>query len=161
MNGVYLITGGNLGNRQENLQKGSLLIEELIGVIEAHSSIYETASWGKIHEPNYLNQVLFVKTSLSAQEVLKECLLIEEEMGRVRQKKWESRLIDIDILFFNDEVYSLPNLKIPHPHLAQRKFVLIPLNEIASDFTHPILYKRIQELLELCQDTLEVNKYTP
>ncbi|MBK7763603.1 MAG: 2-amino-4-hydroxy-6-hydroxymethyldihydropteridine diphosphokinase [Bacteroidetes bacterium] len=159
MNGVYLITGGNLGNRQENLTKSSLMIAKLIGPIITQSAFYETSAWGKMDEPAYLNQVLYVHTNLSAMEVLEKCLAIEHNMGRIRHDKWASRLIDIDILFFNDEVYKLANLKIPHPHIAERKFVLVPLHEIAPNFVHPSLHQTIHELLVICADPLEVNLF--
>ncbi len=156
MNGIYLIIGGNIGNRAENLSICREMIANEIGPLQQSSSLYETASWGNENEAAYLNQVLFLQTNKSAGETLICCLSIEKKMGRVRQIKWESRLIDIDILFFNQDIIYEPNLKIPHPHIQKRKFVLIPLNEIASGFIHPVLHKKISQLLHECDDKLEV-----
>lgn len=158
MNGIYLIIGGNMGEREKYLSKSAMAIENQIGKIINKSSVYETASWGNTTQNPFLNQVLYAETDLSARKVLEKCLAIEKEMGRVREAKWGSRTIDIDILFFNDDIIYEDNLKIPHPFLQDRKFVLVPLNEIASDFIHPVFKKTIHQLLIECKDMLEVKR---
>lgn len=156
MNKAFLCLGGNLGNREENLKSAINSIEKKVGTITKVSSVYETAAWGNTDQPAYLNQVLEINTELSSTELLITCLEVEKELGRTRNVKWENRLIDIDILFFNTEIIDLPELKIPHPLLHQRAFVLKPLNEIATEFLHPILNKKVKELFENCTDQLKV-----
>jgi 2-amino-4-hydroxy-6-hydroxymethyldihydropteridine diphosphokinase len=159
MNGIYLIIGGNLENRIRNLEYCRRLIAERIGQLMRVSGIYETAAWGKEDEPAYLNQVLLIHSEKSAEEVLTSSLAIEHELGRTRNKKWEARLIDIDILFYNNAVINLPNLHIPHPRMQDRKFVLFPLCEIAENYVHPLLNKTVSEMLTACKDPLEVKLY--
>lgn len=156
MNGIYMIIGGNLGNRIENIRTAKQWIEKQIGVIKLHSKIYETEAWGKTDQATFLNQVLFVESDLDADAVLHECLSIEKKMGRVRFEKWKERIIDIDILFFNDDIIKKENLIVPHPFIAERKFTLVPLFEIAPDKVHPILKKTISQLLSECKDSLNV-----
>jgi 2-amino-4-hydroxy-6-hydroxymethyldihydropteridine diphosphokinase len=158
MNGVYIIIGGNLGDRAFYLSLCRQCIEVQIGNIINHSSTYETAAWGKTNVPKYLNQVLRVDTNLNALNLLSQCLEIEKTMGRIRSEKWDSRVIDIDILFFNNEIIATDQLTIPHPYLHERKFVLIPLNELIPDYIHPILKKTVTELLQLSSDLLLVEK---
>jgi 2-amino-4-hydroxy-6-hydroxymethyldihydropteridine diphosphokinase len=158
MNGVYLIIGGNLGNRALNLALCKKEISEEIGLILKQSSIYETAAWGITNENSYLNRVLFLETILTAERVMEICLEIEKKFLRVRQKKWESRIMDIDILFFNNEIIKTKKLQIPHPRMAERKFVLIPMVEIAPNLVHPLLDKSMTKMLSECEDTLDVSK---
>jgi len=122
MNNVFLLLGSNLGHRKQLLQQAIKHIEAQIGIVTISSSIYETQSWGKADLPNYLNQVILVQTNLPAQTVLKKILAIEQEMGRVREEKWGSRTIDIDILFYNSDIISEPGLHIPHPELQNRRY---------------------------------------
>ncbi len=159
MNGIYLIIGGNMGEREKYLFESAIAVEKQIGKIIHQSSIYETASWGNTAQRPFLNQVLYLKTVLSARQVLENCLAIEKQMGRVREIKWGSRTIDIDILFYNEDVIQEDNLKIPHPFIQDRKFVLVPFNEIAPDFIHPVLKKTIHQLLIECKDSLEVTRF--
>ena len=156
MNAAYLLIGGNIGNRIRNLSEARSHIENEIGEIIKTSSIYQTASWGITEQPDFLNQVLLIRSRFSAEEIMQLILAIENKMGRVRTQKNASRIIDIDILFFNDEIISDQNLTIPHPEIQNRKFALIPLNEIAPDFLHPVFKQRIKNLLSTSKDKLEV-----
>lgn len=160
MNTAYLLIGGNLGERKENLQSAQLLIERHCGPVVNNSAVYETAAWGNTNQPSFLNQVLEIKTSLTARQLIRKILKIEKMMGRVRKEKLGPRTIDIDILFFNNEISDLRFLKIPHPELQNRRFALLPLAEIAATLIHPALKKSIAQLLKECPDTLEVKKYT-
>jgi 2-amino-4-hydroxy-6-hydroxymethyldihydropteridine diphosphokinase len=160
MNSAYLLIGGNLGNRIENLTKAISAIEKDIGKIIKVSAIYQTASWGITDQPDFLNQVLLVTTKFSAEQTMQIILSIENKMGRIRTLKNASRIIDIDILFFNDEIISSRHLTIPHPEIQNRKFALIPLNEIASEFIHPVFKKSIQNLLSTSKDKLKVKPLT-
>lgn len=160
MNSAYLLIGGNLGNRIENLTKAISAIEKGIGKIIKVSTIYQTASWGITDQPDFLNQVLLVTTKFSAAETMQIILSVENKMGRIRTLKNASRIIDIDILFFNDEIINSRLLTIPHPEIQNRKFVLIPLNEIAPQLLHPVFKQSIQNLLSTSKDKLEVKPLT-
>ena len=159
MNEVYLLTGGNIGNRLEYLSKAKEQIEKRCGSILKESSVYETAAWGKEDQGAFLNQVLKIETTLQPGELLKTILEIEEYLGRKRELKYGPRTIDIDILFFSNDIISQHSLKVPHPQMQNRRFVLAPLNEIAPDKIHPSLYKTISQLLAECPDPLAVNKF--
>ncbi|HUZ61599.1 MAG TPA: 2-amino-4-hydroxy-6-hydroxymethyldihydropteridine diphosphokinase [Hanamia sp.] len=154
MNTAFLITGGNIGNRNQNLQTAASLIEEQIGPIIKSSKIYETDAWGITDQPTFYNQVLIIESKYSAREVMRKILKIEEKMGRIRSIKNAARIIDIDILFFNDEIINEPNLIIPHTEIGNRRFVLIPLNELAPEMVHPLFKKSIHELLSTTKDEL-------
>jgi 2-amino-4-hydroxy-6-hydroxymethyldihydropteridine diphosphokinase len=157
MNTVYLLLGGNKGDKLQNLQQAIQLLEEQVGNITKCSDIYVTAAWGNISQPDFYNQAICLETTLSPNNLLKQTISIEESLGRIRtEKKWEQRTMDIDILFYNDEIIDTPDLKIPHPYIQERKFVLIPMAQIASFILHPKLQKNIQILLSECVDTLEV-----
>ncbi len=160
MSKAYLLTGGNLGDRAANLKQAIALIHEQCGPVIRASSLYETAAWGLTEQPSFLNQALEIDTKLKARQLMRKILKIEEEMGRVRKEKFGPRVIDIDILFFNDEVHELRFLKIPHPEIQNRRFVLTPMNEIAAELEHPVLKRTIAQLLEECPDNLEVKKLT-
>ena len=160
MRTAYLLIGGNLGNRKENLSKAVSLINEQCGPLTRSSSIYETEAWGNTDQPSFLNQALEISTSLNARQLIRKVLKIEEVMGRVRKEKLGPRIIDIDILLFENEIHDLRFLKIPHPEMQNRRFVLVPLAEINSTLQHPVLKKSIAELLEECPDNLEVKKIT-
>jgi len=156
MNKVFIITGGNIGDRMKNLETAEKLIEEQIGHIIQTSKIYETEAWGNNDQPSFYNQVLIAETNFSADKVIKKILKIEEDMGRERTIKNAARNIDIDILFFNDDIVNEENLTIPHPQMINRRFVLMPLNEIASAKIHPVYNKSVSQLLAECKDELEV-----
>ena len=160
MNRAFLLTGSNLGNRGENLAAARELINRQCGSIITASSLYETAAWGKTDQPAFLNQALEVYTSLNARQLIRKILKVEKEMGRVREEKYGPRLIDIDILLFNQEKHNYHFLKLPHPEIQNRRFALLPLAEIAPDIMHPVLNKTITELLNECKDELEVKKYS-
>lgn len=159
MKEVILLTGGNLGNRQENLAQAKLLIEQRCGNVIKSSSLFETAPWGKTNQPNFLNQVLIVETGLHPIALLEAILGIETDMGRTRGVKNDARTIDIDILYFGQEIHSEPFLSIPHPEIKNRRFVLVPLNEIAPNFIDPVHQQSINQLLTSCTDMLEVHKF--
>ena len=159
MNKVFLLTGGNMGNRKDNLAIAYKHISVQCGHIINSSSLYETAAWGKTDQPSFLNQALEIQTALTAPQLLKKILDIEKLTGRIRKEKYGPRIIDIDILLFNDEIHHDPLLKIPHPELQNRRFVLEPLAEIAPQIIHPVLKKTIIDLLAICTDKLEVRRF--
>ncbi|HPM30188.1 MAG TPA: 2-amino-4-hydroxy-6-hydroxymethyldihydropteridine diphosphokinase [Chryseolinea sp.] len=157
-NRIFLLLGTNLGDRKINLELAIDEIEKLVGAIVTKSSIYKTAAWGKLDQPEFYNQVVEVDTKINGLQILEKILGIEISLGRERKEKWGERLIDIDILLIGDRIIQSEKLVVPHPQLANRKFTLIPLAEIASDVVRPILNKSIAELLEECVDPLEVYK---
>ena len=158
MNEAFLLTGGNLGNRMDNLQKAAELIQQECGHIVQQSSVYETAPWGFTDQPSFFNQALKIETALPPQKLMKTLLKIEKKIGRKRSIKLGPRIIDIDILLIDDKVLQSSFLILPHPEMAKRKFVLMPLAEIAAQKIHPVLKKTIQQLLEECKDELSVYK---
>jgi 2-amino-4-hydroxy-6-hydroxymethyldihydropteridine diphosphokinase len=159
MNTAILLIGGNLGNRTANLQQAVQSIHQQAGKVVKASALYETAPWGNVQQPDYLNQALQIETGLQPLDLLHTLMNIERNIGRIRQEKWGARVIDIDIIFYNDEVIVLPELKIPHPRMQNRRFVLAPLNEILPDLVHPVLHQNIRTLLAACKDELPVKEY--
>ena len=158
MNTVYLLLGSNMGDSNKRLSDAKKLIEKNIGEIVKASSIYRTAAWGKEDQPDFLNQIVVATSKRSAEDVLKEIFSIEKEMGRIRTFKNAARVIDIDILFFNDDIIDTESLTVPHSQIHNRMFVLTPLVEIAPDLIHPLLKKSAVELLNICNDNLNVQK---
>lgn len=156
---LYLSTGSNLGHRKNHLAEAEAQIAKKIGRITRKSRIYETSAWGITDQPSYLNQVLEVETSFTAFDILGKIHQIEQQAGRHRLQKWAARTLDIDILFLNNQIIDTPNLNLPHPHLQDRNFVLVPLCELIPDFQHPILQKKIHELRTNCSDELAVSIY--
>lgn len=158
MNTAYLLTGGNMGNRLNHLRQAAEWIQQKCGKILAQSSVYETEAWGKTDQPAFLNQALQVETDLSPDALMQALLDIETAMGRTRTIKMGPRIIDLDILLIDDLIQTSALLTIPHPALTLRKFALLPLAEIAPLLIHPLEKKSILELLEICPDTLNVQK---
>lgn len=164
MHQVYLSIGGNLGNRKKNMNDAIELINEKIGKVEKCSSWYISEPWGFEHAKYFINAVLLVHTKLNPNSILDKCLNIEKTLLRHRRisnsdkNNYEGRTMDIDILFFNDEIINNDKLVIPHPLISQRKFVLLPLVEIAPELLHPILQKNASQLLYECSDNSKVRK---
>jgi 2-amino-4-hydroxy-6-hydroxymethyldihydropteridine diphosphokinase len=155
-NRAHLLLGSNLGNKKKYLTDALVQIERSVGKIILQSSLYDTDPWGNSNQDTFLNQAICIETGHSAELLLQNILHIEKMLGRNRSEKWEARIIDIDILLFNSEVINIPGLSIPHPFMHERRFVLVPLVEIAHHFIHPVLQKPIAELLHECQDLLKV-----
>lgn len=154
MNSVYLILGGNLGNKRYNLEKALRCVSLEIGIIKRKSGIYETEPWGYEDNRNFFNQVIEINTSLNPPELLEKIKTIEARFGRSNNgsAKYQPREMDMDILFFNDEIIQLPGLTIPHPRLHERNFVLIPFIDLAADFIHPVFNQTIMQLKSQCKD---------
>jgi 2-amino-4-hydroxy-6-hydroxymethyldihydropteridine diphosphokinase len=157
MSQLLLGLGSNEGNRMDFLASAIKQIGLRVGKVIRLSSVYETQPWGFNHESQFLNQVAEVETTLSPGETIKTLLIIEKELGRCRQTNgYAARTIDIDILFFDQQIIHSDNLIVPHPHIAQRRFVLEPLSEIVPHFVHPLLQKSIEVLLKECLDNGKV-----
>lgn len=154
---AYLSTGSNVGESARHLATALKLINSSAGKVLHASALYKTEPWGNKEQEPFLNQAIQIETALSAHELMQSLLSIESLMGRVREKKWEPRIIDIDILFYDNEVIQ-DELKIPHPLLQERRFVLEPLVEIAPGLMHPVLHKTITQLLAECADNSVVEK---
>ncbi|MGE5424685.1 MAG: 2-amino-4-hydroxy-6-hydroxymethyldihydropteridine diphosphokinase [Syntrophothermus sp.] len=152
---TYLLLGSNSGNRELLLLEAVRMISEKIGPVADMSPVYETEPWGFRDEISFLNQVIKVQTELNPESVLHECLSIERILGRVRvegQKGYASRIIDIDILLYDDLVINEKELVVPHPRMHLRKFTLLPLSDVAAQLVHPLLKKTISQLLSECED---------
>ncbi|MCX6211560.1 MAG: 2-amino-4-hydroxy-6-hydroxymethyldihydropteridine diphosphokinase [Bacteroidetes bacterium] len=158
MNKAYLLIGGNIGDRLANIKEAIQLLNEAAGTIVQSSAIYETAPWGNTQQAPFLNQALFISTSHNATELLNILLAIEVKMGRIRSIPLGPRIMDIDIIYFNNEIIETAQLSIPHPQLHKRNFVLIPLVEIVPNYIHPILNKTNSVLLSECNDESLVHK---
>lgn len=153
MNIVYLILGSNLGNRQQFIVDAKRQIAHEGCAIMRCSALYQTEPWGFDHDNQFLNQVVEVRTSLDPLALLAVCQKIEMALGRVRgNARYAGRTIDIDILFYDEAILNTSALTIPHPEIANRRFVLVPLAEITPALLHPVLHKTILELLKECED---------
>lgn len=161
MNRVVLGLGSNIGDSLNYLSSAESLINNEIGVIVQSSAVYESEPWGFEAKQNFLNKVIIIETGQNPHLLLKNLLEIELRLGRARTKIYSSRTIDIDILFFNDFMIKEENLKIPHPLIAERRFVLEPLNEIIPDYRHPDKKQSIKELLILCPDNSKLKIVNP
>jgi 2-amino-4-hydroxy-6-hydroxymethyldihydropteridine diphosphokinase len=155
---VFLLLGSNIGERESFLTKAIELIEQQVAPVVIKSAIYQTQAWGKTDEPDYLNQVIMLQTEKPAHDLLYAILDIEQQLGRKRLVKWGSRVIDIDILFYGDQVINEQRLTVPHPELHKRRFTLEPLAEIDPQFVHPVLELTIEELKNKLTDCLVVKK---
>ena len=161
-NYVFLGLGSNLGERESYLNNAVGLIGTSIGFISEKSGIYETEPWGFQSENNFLNMVIKVHTELKPGDLLKKIQGIEDKLGRVRNaKQYASRTIDIDILFYANRVIEKPELTIPHPLIQDRRFVLVPLCEIAPLMIHPVLSRTFEDLLQNCRDERKVFRRIP
>lgn len=154
---AYLLLGSNEGNRVHWLEQSIDLIAATCGRVVQRSGMYRTAAWGKEDQPVFLNMAIGIETKLSATQLLAAIQAIELELGRQREVKWGQRTLDIDIVFYNEDVIDKPDLTVPHPYLQDRRFVLVPLLEIAAGYIHPIFKKTVKQLLAECRDPLEVH----
>jgi len=156
---VYMLLGSNLGDREMMMQQAVERIEAEIGLISARSAYYETEPWGNTDQPPFINMAIAVRTLMPPLEVLETALNIENSLGRKRLVRWGSRTIDIDLIFYADDIIAIEDkLYIPHPEMQNRRFVLEPLAEIAADYIHPVLKKSIKELLQSLTDITSVEK---
>jgi 2-amino-4-hydroxy-6-hydroxymethyldihydropteridine diphosphokinase len=153
--GIFLGIGSNLGDRKQNLDQAKGLLS--LNILRS-SSLYETEPVGYLDQSWFYNAVIQIEGGLTAHELLHRCQYVERRMGRKRDIPKGPRVIDIDILFFGNVILNEPDLILPHPAIAERRFVLEPMNEIASNFVHPILNKTIHQLLLECPDTSVVKK---
>jgi len=160
LNNVYILLGSNIDPKLQYIQDATKKISLRVGEIENTSGIYKSKALGFKSKQLFFNQILKITTSLTVEKVLDICLHIEKELGRIRQvgkkKIMSSRTIDIDIIYFNNDVIDQDNLTVPHPRLHERKFTMLPLCEISPDYVHPIFEKTNEELLARCNDSSDV-----
>ena len=154
-----LLLGSNLGDKENNLLLAQNGISQQIGELIKISSIYSTEPWGNLDQPGFLNQAVYVNTELVPEQLMATILTVEKQLGRVRQEKWGTRIIDIDILFIDNLVLHTHDLVVPHPLMQERRFSLLPLSEICPVWVHPLLNKDVLSLLADCPDTSAVTLY--
>lgn len=156
---VYLCIGGNLGDREANLEETRMFIEFNMGDILEESPVYESEAWGMENSPAFLNQIIKLETELSPEDLLSEITELEEFYGRERvDGVYQPREMDVDIIFFDDLIIGTEQLNVPHPRMHLRKFVLMPLSDIAPDLIHPVLKKSVRELLSVCEDQSAITR---
>lgn len=158
---TILSLGSNVGDRLNFLDLAKIEISKTIGPIQLSSNIYETEPWGVENQESYLNQVITVQTDLTPFELLNDIHLIEKNLGRIRTALYGPRTIDIDILYYEEKIIDNENLKIPHPQIQKRRFILVPLSEILPQMYHPLLKLTHQELLDIVKDDGKVTKWQP
>jgi 2-amino-4-hydroxy-6-hydroxymethyldihydropteridine diphosphokinase len=158
MHPIFLSLGSNVGNREENLNHALLYLKQKNQILHI-SSVYETAPWGNADQGNFLNQIVELSSDYKPDELLVYIKEIESEMGREPSDvRYQPRIIDIDILFYEHIIITSQTLMIPHPRIHERRFILVPMVEIAPKFVHPVLGRTMKELQERCDDDLEVKK---
>jgi len=156
---IVILLGSNIGDRELALEEAKSMIDNRIGKLLVSSSLFESEPWGFKHKNYFLNQAIVIDTSIPPPDLLQELIIIEKMLGRKREKSgYSARIIDLDILFYNNLIISEDFLKLPHPRLHERRFTLLPLNEILPDYIHPLLGKPISSLLNECEDTSIVRK---
>jgi 2-amino-4-hydroxy-6-hydroxymethyldihydropteridine diphosphokinase len=156
---VYILLGSNVGKRKSFLNNAIKHIKTQCGTVVKSSSVYETAAWGNTEQQSFLNQIIILQTRLSPDELMQKLLQIENLLGRVRTEKYAPRTIDLDILFYNGLIYKSKQVTVPHPAIAERRFVLVPLAELSPRKQHPVYKKTVSTLLKECTDGLNVKKY--
>lgn len=155
---IIILLGSNLGDRLANLKQAIASIASFSTILQ-QSNIYQTAAWGNTNQADFLNQAIEIQTHQSAENLMQALLAIESQMGRVRLQKWEPRIIDLDIIFYESAIHNSDFIQIPHPEMQKRAFVLKPLLDIIPNFEHPILKQTITQLWEKCPDQLEVGLF--
>jgi 2-amino-4-hydroxy-6-hydroxymethyldihydropteridine diphosphokinase len=155
---IIILLGSNLGNRLANLKQAIASIASFSTILQ-QSNIYQTAAWGNTDQADFLNQAIEIQTNQTAENLMHALLAIESQMGRVRLQKWEPRIIDLDIIFYESAIHSTDFIQIPHPEMQNRAFVLKPLLDLIPHFEHPILKQNITQLWEKCPDQLEVSLF--
>jgi 2-amino-4-hydroxy-6-hydroxymethyldihydropteridine diphosphokinase len=155
---IIILLGSNLGNRLANLKQAIASIASFSTILQ-QSNIYQTAAWGNTDQADFLNQAIEIQTNQTAENLMHALLAIESQMGRVRLQKWEPRIIDLDIIFYESAIHSTDFIQIPHPEMQNRAFVLKPLLDLIPHFEHPILKQTISQLWEKCPDQLEVSLF--
>jgi 2-amino-4-hydroxy-6-hydroxymethyldihydropteridine diphosphokinase len=154
-----LLSGSNIGDRESYLQIAIQYFTSEVGALVNKSAIYESEAWGYTNQANYLNQVFIIETSATSLDLLEHIKIIESKAQRERTITYGPRTLDVDILFYDNDIINTPKLIVPHPHIAQRRFTLLPLQELLPNFVHPVLKRTITQLLQACSDELHVYKY--
>ncbi len=158
---VFIGLGSNVGDRAGFLQKALVEIANSEKIIlKKYSSVYETEPVGKKEQAQFLNMTAELESKLSSRDLLKKLKEVEQSIGRTKSERWGPREIDIDILYYGDEILNEKNLQLPHPEIARRRFVLVPMNEIAGEFIDPMQRVSIKDMLKRCTDTSAVRKVT-